>query len=392
MSLLDDPVFRRHEQILVFIEIADCDHRRDLFVRFELKKIDDRCTPGCASRFRDFEGLQAVHLALVREEEQIVMGGRREQMLDKVVLSRRKRGDSLAASSLRTVGIGGDPFDIADMSHRDHDIVFLDQVFDEQLVRIGFKGRSALIGILVLDLQQLFLDDAQKQTFVREDFAQLLDQLHQLRVFLFDLVAFESGQALQTHVEYRLSLNFRQSEAVHQLDLRFLAVLCGADQRDDLVDMVQRDAQTFQDMSSGFRLLQIEAGTSRDDFLLILDVFLEDLTQIQDHRLALAVFVPHKREHDHTEGFLQLGMLVQLIQDNRIVGILLQVDDDADARFKTRFVSEVGDAFDALFSDEIRDLFDELGLVYHVGELGDDDLLAALFRRLDIHLRADLDP
>src|SRR5690606_25516263 len=44
-----------------------------------------------------------------------------------------------------------------------------------------------------------------------------------------------------------------------------------------------------------------------------------------------------------------------------------------------------GDAFDALVADHVRDALDEGGLVDLVGQLGDDDLAAAVLGLLDLH-------
>ena len=87
------------------------------------------------------------------------------------------------------------------------------------------------------------------------------------------------------------------------------------------------------------------------------------------HHLRL---VPVQRQHDDAEGILQLGVLVQLVQDHIGVGVPAQFDVDAHA-FPAGFIRNAGNAFDPLVADQLRHLLDQSGLVYHVGKLCHDD-------------------
>ena len=83
-------------------------------------------------------------------------------------------------------------------------------------------------------------------------------------------------------------------------------------------------------------------------------------------------------QEDHAEGFLHLGVLVELVEDDLVLGSALEADDDAHA-VAVGLVAEfvAGDVGDDAVVDEFGDALDELGLVDLVGDLGDDDGLAA---------------
>jgi hypothetical protein len=57
------------------------------------------------------------------------------------------------------------------------------------------------------------------------------------------------------------------------------------------------------------------------------------------------------------------------------VGVALELDDDPQA-VPVRLVADVADALETLVADQVGNLLQQLGLVYLVGDLGDDDHLA----------------
>ncbi len=119
-------------------------------------------------------------------------------------------------------------------------------------------------------------------------------------------------------------------------------------------------------------LHQIEGRPPDDDLLAERQETLEDLLEVEDPGLA-----PVDGQHDDPEGGLHLGMLVELVQDDRGDLVPLQVENDADP-LAVRFVPEVGDPADLLLLDELRDLLDEVRLVDLIGKLGHDDALAVV--------------
>ncbi len=79
-------------------------------------------------------------------------------------------------------------------------------------------------------------------------------------------------------------------------------------------------------------------------------------------------------QEDHGEGLLHGGVLVELVEDDLVLGSTLEADDDAHAvavgLVAELVASDVGD--DALV-DELGDALDEAGFVDLVRDLGDDD-------------------
>ncbi len=71
---------------------------------------------------------------------------------------------------------------------------------------------------------------------------------------------------------------------------------------------------------------------------------------------------------------MHLCQLVELIEDNVGVGIAFKTDYNAHA-FVVALVVEVGYAVDFFLVDKVGDIFDKLGLVYVVGNLGYDYVL-----------------
>ena len=72
-----------------------------------------------------------------------------------------------------------------------------------------------------------------------------------------------------------------------------------------------------------------------------------------------------------------MGVLVQLIQDDLGVGILAHIDHDAHS-LAVGLIVQVTDALDPLFLDQVGNVLNEACLVDHVGDLGHDDLGAAI--------------
>src|SRR5690606_9391186 len=161
--------------------------------------------------------------------------------------------------------------------------------------------------------------------------------------------------------------------------------LGGANEGDDFVDVVQRDAEAFQNMGALFGLAQIVAGAPDDDFFLVLQVMHQRVLQRQDAGLAV-----HQRQHDDAERRLQLRMPVQPVQNNARVGVPAQLDDDAHA-VAVRRVPQVADAVYHFVPVQLGDFRNQVRLVDLERQLGDDDALASVGQLLDAGLAAHFD-
>ena len=97
-------------------------------------------------------------------------------------------------------------------------------------------------------------------------------------------------------------------------------------------------------------------GAAADDFDAVIDEVLDGLDQA--HFAGLSV---DHRQQDHGKTFLHGSVFVELVENDLRLGAALEFDDDAHA-VAIAFVAHVGDVFDFLVVDQLRDALDENGL------------------------------
>ena len=95
---------------------------------------------------------------------------------------------------------------------------------------------------------QLVLEHALDLFGVGEQLLEVGNALLKLAVLVLQLLAVETLERFQAHVQYRLRLHVGQAEALHQVLL--CVVVAVADDVDDLVDVVLRDEQTLQQVGA----------------------------------------------------------------------------------------------------------------------------------------------
>ena len=158
-----------------------------------------------------------------------------------------------------------------------------------------------------------------------------------------------------------------------------------ADQPDDFIEVAKGLLEAEQNVLAVARLAQLELGAPPHNLDAVLDETLDDLQQTQFARLPV-----HDGEHDDAEADLELGMLVEVVEDDFRLLAALQREHDAHA-VAVAFVARLVHTLEFLFVDEAGHVLDELGLVHLVGNLGDDNLLVVFAGALDRGLGADLD-
>ena len=335
-----------------------------------------------ARRLGKLVHLQAVHLALRGEEQHVGVRGCHEQVLHVVVVLEVHARHALAAALLLAVGGHGQALHVAGLRHRDDHALLGDEILDVEVLRRLGQERAARAAELLLHLEQLFLDDLVHQLVVGEHALVVRDPLQQLFQLVLDLLMLQAGEAAQAHLEDGGGLLVRQGEALGHALGSFLVGLRRADDVDDLVDVVQRDDQAFEDMRALLGLRQLVARTADDDLFLVRDVVVQHLLQRQHARRAV-----HQRQHDHAEAHLQLRVLVQLVQHHLRNGVLLEVDDDIDA-VAVGAVVDVADLGQLLLAHQLAQLFQQALAVHLVGDLGDHDGAAAVLALFHLALRA----
>ena len=126
-----------------------------------------------------------------------------------------------------------------------------------------------------------------------------------------------------------------------------------ADNSDHLIDVVERDVVTEQNVLACFGLAQFELRAPAHHFNAVFDEQLQQRDQAQFARLAI-----HDRQQDHAERFLHLRQLEQVIQNDFRFFAALHFDHDAHA-IAVGFVAHVGDAFDFLVLHQLGDALDQ---------------------------------
>src|SRR5690606_28336174 len=246
--LLDDALLGGHDQEVILVVLLDRDGRLDPLIPRQVDEVYDGRAPGGAPRFGNVVAFHPVHFALVAEEQDVAVGAGDKQVLDEIVGSGPGRRTAPAAPPLRPVGRGGQPLDVAEVGHGNDHVFVGDEVLFLDLVGRGHDLGSPLVAVLLLDFLQLRADDLVDQVDVAENFPQPGDRLQQLLVFFCRLLALQPRQAAQLHVQDGDGLLVRQAGPLHQALLRLRVGLGRADGRDDLVDVVQGNAEPFQNV------------------------------------------------------------------------------------------------------------------------------------------------
>ena len=169
-------------------------------------------------------------------------------------------------------------------------------------------GAAALVAVLVANFDELVLEDALEHRLVRKKLDKVGDLLFQLVVLVLQLLALESLQAFELHVEHDLRLNFRQVELCHQALFRVVVAL--ADGLDDLVNVLLSNEQTLKHVLALECLFEIVLRSARDDLFLEGEVLVQHVAQRENLRLRLVI---DQRQHRHAEGRLHLRLGKQAV-------------------------------------------------------------------------------
>ena len=198
-----------------------------------------------------------------------------------------------------------------------------------------------------------------------------------------DLLALEGGEPAQLHVQDRVGLDLVDLEQLDQALAGVVDLGRPADQRDHLVEHVERLDQAAQDVGATLGLVEAEAGPPLDDLDLVGDPVADELVDGQRARHPV-----DQGEHVGAEVGLQLGVLEQVVQHDAGDGVALEHDDQPLAGATRGVVAHVGDALHLAGVGELGDLQRQVVRVDHVGQLGDRQAGAALVVLVDLDHRA----
>ena len=120
--------------------------------RQDIHDIRALCGSACLG---DLVTLFAVDLTEAREEEDIVVCGRREDTLGEVLFLERLAGHSAATALLGAIGRGRDALDIASVGEGKDTLLLFNEVFNVDLVLDVLNFGAALIAVFVADGDEL---------------------------------------------------------------------------------------------------------------------------------------------------------------------------------------------------------------------------------------------
>ena len=306
-----------------------------------------------------------------------------EQVVDVVVVLEVDALRAFAAAFLRTVRGDRQALDVAGLRDGDDHVLVGDEVLDVDLGRFLADLGAARGCETLFDLEHLLFDDAAQEHAVLEHALEVGDALLELVQLVLDLLALQADQTAQAHLEDGLGLLFGKVETLDQAIGGLFVGLGRADDGDDLVDVVERHDEAFEDVGAFFGFRQLVARAPLDDFFLVLDVVVQHFLERQHARHAV-----DKCEHDDAEADLQLCVLEQLVDDDLRQCVRLELDDDVDA-LAIGCVVDVADLGKLLVAHELAELLEHAVAVDLVRDLGDDDLALAVLELLDAVLRTD---
>ena len=189
--------------------------RSNLLARLQLKQVDDCGTARGSACLWNLISLHAVYTAGIREEHQVMVRCRHQKFLDVIVINGLHSLDSLAPAVLRTEIVKAHTLDISKLRHGNDGIGNRNQILHGNIIFVKTDGCSSVIPVLVGDQKNLLTDDAEQLFLVGKNCLQLCDALHQFRVFVLQLLAFQTCQRTQTHIHDRLCLYVRQRKTLH---------------------------------------------------------------------------------------------------------------------------------------------------------------------------------
>ena len=189
--------------------------------------------------------------------------------------------------------------------------------------------------------------------------------------------------AREAEVEDRLRLDLGELETRScSCDARLVGVGGGADQRDHLVEVVERDQVAGEDVRALLGLAELVLRAADDDLALVVEVVADELEQRQRPRDAV-----DERDGVVAERRLERRVLEQLVQGDLRDRLALELDLDPHPR-AVGVVGEVARSRSGPLSLTRSAIFSitprVAALLDAVGQLGDDDRALAAAQLLDV--------
>ena len=281
-----------------------------LLVLPQRQHVHERAALRLAVPGRQLVHLDPVDLADGREEQQVVVRGGDEQVLDVVVLLGVHPDDADPAAALDAVGGERQPLDVAGARDRDDHVLLGDQLLEVDLALGRHDLGAAVVAELLADLDRAPRGSAPSAAPRRPGSraarrsaragrrARPVTRLRSRPV---------SARRRMSRIAWAwisVSSNCCMSPA-----RAASASSAPADQRDDRVEVVERDQVALEHVRPPLGPVELELGAAGDHLLLVVEVVHEHLAQRQRARDAV-----DERDHVHAERALQRRVLEELVQ------------------------------------------------------------------------------
>ena len=275
---LDNALLCHHDKVFVLLKAGNRDNRGNLLSLVHVNDVDNVRSFCRAGRFGNLICLLHIDTSGIGEEKQEAVRIDNDHILDKIFLFGGHTDNALAAAPLCGIGRCRCTFDIARVCHGNDTFVAVDEILVDDIIDCGGKLRASAVRKFCLDFKKLFFHNAEQLCLVGKNAFQFFNQRKLCRKLILDFQAFQSGKAAERHIDDRLCLNLRKSETCNQC---VTCVLLGAaltDGVNNLVNIVKRQLQTFQNVDTRTRLFQIKNGSAANNAFLMIDIMAQNLS------------------------------------------------------------------------------------------------------------------
>lgn len=253
-----------------------------------------------------------------------MVGGGGEEVCDGVVFAEGCAFDAFAAAFLGAVLVGVGAFGVAAGGDGDDDVVFGDEVFDGHVAVEGVDGGAAVVAVFVDDFGEFFGDDGALSDGGGEDVFEVGNFCHEVVVFVGEFLTFECCEAPELHFEDGVGLDLVDVEEVHEAGACVFDGGGCADEGDHFVEGVECFEECADDVGAFLGFAQEVAGAPDDDVELV-------FYPVADERVEgeCAGDSVDEGEHVGAEGVLELGVFVEVVEDDFGDGVSFEDDDEA---------------------------------------------------------------
>ncbi len=273
-----------------------------------------------------------------------------EQTGYKIFVFRPHARPALTATTLRTVGVQRNAFDVAGMRYGHDHIFTLDQIFIIQISTTIGNFCPARCRKLITHFFKLGTNNVKNTLTATQNIKIILDLRRQFVEFVANLVTAQSSQTLQAQIQNGASLIFRKFErtiflnsvtwiinqldqrldvfrwpvTLHQLTARSRRIRCCANKMNNIINVGSRNSQTYENMSTITRFIQKEPGPATNNLFTESNKRFQHILQCKLLRTATI-----KSHHVTAKALLKLRVTIELVQDNIRNRVTLQLNNNA---------------------------------------------------------------